>query len=421
MNFEEILGKDGGASRMDMLPYGRLSKKQIERKFFFVLTVNPELALNDSFRKGLKSDYDITRKMRVKQQLHYELRENADGSLELEFEPGSYQTFAQLLDANPAIVAKSGFLDNVASQLFDALIQLHAQSIFHLCLSPRNVLIRKGDEMPMLLVHASSFSQSTALSVFDSDKSFIAPEVLAGEPSTERSDVYSLGRFLSSLFEQGSASYEYKKVIAKATRENPKDRYATIADMRDALQKHRSLKNSLLGLIAAVVIALGLLGVYVEMTPDGEDIEFLDAAPKDPVEDVFNQSFSPVDTVELEVLGDSGEVDTITVEQRKALDLYMKKSEEIFRKQFSVEADRILSKVYSAQNMNASEKKFKANNQAMRDELLKIQNQLAEQSGIADEVAGRISTEVIDQLTIEKQKLLEKQSLTGIHGQPDDE
>lgn len=409
MNFEEIVhNKEIAAARLDRLPFGRLVKKQVGRKFVFVVEADAAITATDSLQRGLEADCDIVCRLRLRQQLHYELRAADGGALELELDPGSYQTFAQVLSLNPAIVAKSGFIDKVASELFAALEQLHAQQVFHLCLSPCNVLLRKGDEMPMLLVHGSSFGQTPALlSLFsDDDRRFIAPEVLAGEPTGERSDIYSLGRFLESLFEQGSVSIEYKKIIARATQEDPAKRYAHVADMRAALEKIRSTKRSLLGLVAAAALSLGVLGVYIEMLPEAEDIEFIDAAPKEAYEDVYDQPFSPIDSVELAVLGDSGEIDTITVEQRKALEIYMKKSEEIYRKQFENEADKALSKIYNSESMNASEKKFRATSSAVRDELLQVQQKLAEEAGISDDVAGRISTEIIDKLTIEKQKKL---------------
>jgi uncharacterized protein YdaT len=94
--------------------------------------------------------------------------------------------------------------------------------------------------------------------------------------------------------------------------------------------------------------------------------------------------------------------------ERKMIDVYMKKAEDIYRKQFRTEADRILSKVYNNERMNASEKSFMASSNAMRDELIKVQNELAVHAGISDDRAGRIATEVIDQLTREKTEALDK-------------
>jgi len=407
MNFEEILHtKEGSPSRQEAMSFGMLYKKQIDRKYCFVLAVKPQLLESLGFRKGLAEDADKNMHSRIKQQLHYEIHEESDG-VELELESGSYQTFEQLLYTNPAIVAKSGFINNVVEQLMNGLEEMHAQSVYHLCLAPQNLLIRKGDEMPMMLLHASSFPVSSLLQhAFADSQAYIAPEVIEGQQASVYSDIYSLGCFIKKLFEQGSVPYEYKGVIAKATQTNPEKRYASIAEMRADLQKRRVMKHSFLSLVAALAIVLFGLALYIELMPQAEDVEFVEAPPKEVENPIFDESFSPGDSIDIEILTDSGEMDTVTMEQRQAVEMYMKKSEEIFRKQFSREADRVLSKIYSNENMNASEKKFMSSNNLMRDELLKIQSDLAEKSGISDDVAGRITTEVIEMLTAQKQKQL---------------
>ncbi len=412
MNFEEMLhAREGNSTRQENLPFGVLYKKQVDHKYVLVLSVKPQLLDSLGIRKALQDDYSKNQHIRIKEQLHYELHEMEDGQVELELEGGSYQSFAQLLEVNPAVVAKSGFVDDVISRLFDGLDQLHAESLFYLCLAPQNLLIRKGDEMPMMLLHASSFPLKPILEIaFESCKDYIAPEVLEGEPISARSDIYSLGCFIRFLFSQGSVPFEYKGLIDKATQQDPEKRYNSIADMKSALQKRRAFKHSFLSFVAALVVVLCCVGLYVELVPEAEDVEFIEVPQKEQTSELFDESFSPVDSVELEILSDSGDMDTVTVEEREAIDIYMKKSEEIFRKTFAKEADRILSKIYSDENMSASEKKFMSSNNAMRDELMKVQQSLAEQSGISDDVAGRISMEVIDAITIEKQKHLKYNS-----------
>ncbi len=392
----------------DKLPFGVLSQKQLARKYGFVLSVRHDLLENPSFRKGFEDDFDTTGRLNIKQQLHYELVMNSDGSVELELEAGSYQTFEQLLYNNPAIVAKSGFVDNVVAQLMEALEQMHEKNIFLLCLAPENLLIRKGDEMPMILFHASSFSLPFLLEdVFDEQEAYIAPEVLEGAPMSPRSDIFSLGCLLRRLFEQCSVPYEYKGVIAKATKLDPEKRYESIEQMRADLKKRHSLKNSFFSFVAALAIVLLGLGVYLEMMPEADDVEFIEPVHEEVDDDLlFDGSFNPDDSLQLEVLNDSGVLDTVTVGQQKAVELYMAKSEEIFRKQFATEANRLLSEIYSNENMNASEMNFMSNSNAMREKLMEIQKDLAKKAGISDEMASEITIEVLDKLVMEKQKNL---------------
>ena len=55
-----------------------------------------------------------------------------------------------------------------------------------------------------------------------------------------------------------------------------------------------------------------------------------------------------------------------------------------------------------------SEKVFVANSQTMAEDLLKAQQQLAEETGIPESMAGRIGHEIVEQLTINKQKSLNR-------------
>jgi hypothetical protein len=110
----------------------------------------------------------------------------------------------------------------------------------------------------------------------------------------------------------------------------------------------------------------------------------------------------------VELLKDTSLVDSMTEEEARTLEEYMKKAEDIFRKQFTTEADKILSKVLNDSKMSDSEKEFMTSNNHMREELLELQADLAEKAGISDDRAGRITTEVLNKLYIEKQKKLRK-------------
>jgi hypothetical protein len=102
--------------------------------------------------------------------------------------------------------------------------------------------------------------------------------------------------------------------------------------------------------------------------------------------------------------------DTLTPTERKKIEEYNNKAEEIFRKQFAKKADKILSKVYNKERMSDTEKNFMASSSAMQGELEKAMSDLAGQAGLPEDKAGRIATEILDQLIVQKQKDLEKKN-----------
>ena len=408
MNYEEMLNaKDGGSAHASRMPFGNLVKKQIDGKYRYVVELHRDLMERPGFMEALQTDQQLAMSLKSRGQARFIVEQNGE-TPRLELELGHYHTLDQLLNDNPAIVAHSGFIDTVVAGLLDVLEELHQHSAYYLCLSPRNVLVRKADSEPLLLLHASAFARSVGSSQLFADmESFVAPEVLAGQEPTASSDIFSLGRLIECLYQNAKMPMEYKQVVKKATQQEPSKRYASIADMRAGLKGLRNTKQSLVMFLSAVAVALVCVWLYFELVPTAENIEFVEGVPTEAEESLLDEGgyYPGSDSDEW---SDSDSIDVSAMEERLSMDAYMKKAEDIFRKRFTQEADRILSKVYNNSNMNASEKTFIASTNVMHDELLKAQSELTEQTGISDQSAERIAMEVIDRLTYEKQKTLTK-------------
>ena len=409
MNFEEMLNsQDGAATHREQLPFGVFYKKLIGRKYRNVLELKPELADSEVFCEALKNEQRITSAMTNRQQLHYELHEDSGGVYELEIEQGSFQSFAQLIDNSPSVVARPGYVDSVIKSLLDVIELLHEQGIYHLCFAPQNIFARKGDNSPVLLCHGSSFSKLNNLTVlFEDFREFVAPEVFEEREMSAQSDFYSLGKFIEWLYQHGDMPFEYSKVVAKATQLNPADRYDSVGAMRSAINAKRNMRRSLMSAAAAVFVVVLCVFFYFEMMPEATEVEFVEGVAPEEQEDPFEKGFD--ETTELGVW-DVEPDDTLTPTERKKIEEYNNKAEEIFRKQFAKKADKILSKVYNKERMSDTEKNFMASSSAMQGELEKAMSDLAGQAGLPEDKAGRIATEILDQLIVQKQKDLEKKN-----------
>ena len=400
MNFEELLNvQEGQKPHRESTPLGSYYRRQVDGKYRYVIELRLELIDSIVFCEALKQEQQWSMRQHSKQQLHYDLHQDSSGLLyEVELEQGHFLTLSSLLDQNPAAVAGKGFVDSIVQPLIEYGSTLNDEGVFHLCFSPNNIFVRKSDNHPFLLSHGSFYKGMTDQKVLFADaEDYVAPEVLAGQEATERSDVYSMGKLIAFLYEQGSMPYEYKQVVKKATAEEPKKRYKSLAEMGRAVAQKRNMRRSLLLMAACLIVSLLAVYIYVDMLPEvTNDIEFVEPAQKSSTE-LFTSDELEEDTAFM--------ADTIDLSD----EALMQKAEMIYRKRYQKAADEILSKVYNNKHMGSSEKTFMANSQSMAEELLKVQQELAGEAGLPDGLAGRIGHEIVEQLTQQKQKGLSRQ------------
>ena len=402
MNFEEMLAaKNEGKLNKTSLPIGEYYRVQIDGKFRSVINIRPDLDSSIAFSGALKTECERNKTLANKHQLHYTPVVNEKGEIEqLEVEQGVFLSMEQLLNENPAVVAEKGFIDNTLQALVDITTYLHGQGIQHVCYSPKTVMVRKGDRAIMLATHGSFYlSMNDQRGFYGDDAVFVAPEVLEHGSVDERCDVYSIGKFMEAIFEHAGMSVEYRKALKKATSEKPEDRYASPQALLKAIQARRQFMRSALMFLAAVIAALVILEIYLELVPEPTQVEFVKPAPRQATDDLLDDGFQPED---LGVVS----ADSLTEEDEEAHRVYQAKAEEIFRKNYEKEADRILSKIYNKDYMNSTEKAFAAESQSTIEELMKVQQKMGQEASLTPERAQLIASEIIDRVTNQKKKQL---------------
>ena len=398
MNFEELLNvQEGQKPHRESTPLGSYYRRQVDGKYRYVIDLRPELTDSIVFCEALKQEQQWAVRQRGKNQLHYNLHQDSGGLLyEVELEQGHFLTLRSLLEQNPAAVAGKDFVDNIVMPLIEYGSTLNEAGVLHLCFAPNNVFVRKSDNHPFLLTHGSFYkAMSDQRELFAGAEDYVAPEVLAGQEATDCSDVYSMGKLIAFLHEQGDMSFEYKQVVKKATAEDPAKRYKSLDEMRKAIIQMRSMRRSALLMAASLIISLLVVYFYVSSLPETTNVEFVEPAQQQ-TNDLFTSDELDEDTAFL--------ADTVDLSD----DEMMKKAEMIYRKRYQKAADKILSRVYNSKHMGSSEKSFMANSQSMAEELLKVQQELAGEAGLPDGLAGRIGHEIVEQLTQQKQKGLSR-------------
>lgn len=406
MNYEELLAaRNDGKANKSQQPIGSYYREQVDGKWRGMVDIRAELNDNIVFAKALQQECEKNKTLAHNHQLHFTpVVENGEvKSLALEL--GNYQTYEQLLKDNPAIIATKDFLDNTLKSLVELTSYLHAQGIWHVCYSPRTVFARKGDSTPMLLSHGSFYlGVDNQQELYGKDADFVAPEVLSHGAIDERCDIYSIGKFLQSICSQADLPMEYRSAVKKAVSQSPEDRYQTPEDMLKAIQQRRNTFKSAITLVIGVVVALVCLGLYFDMVPESNPVEFVKPVPRQATDDLIDDGFDPAE------LGVKAEGDSLVIDDANDRD-YQAKAEEIFRKRYEKEADRILSKIYNKSYMNNSEKKFLSESESTIDELMKSQNEIGAESGLTPERSQLIATQIIDRITEQKKKEMGEKSL----------
>ena len=406
MNYEELLeSRNGAATAKEKMPFGLLYKKMSDGKYVNVIDLREDLRDSLVFCEALAVESEQNKSLNHKGQMHFKLATDSAGLYGVNVEQGTFRTFERLLDENPAVVASKDFIDNTVKSLLELTSYLHDQGIFHICYAPSNVFARKGDNNAMLLFHGSAYkAMNDQQEIYGDSAEFIAPEVLEEGIFDARSDIYSIGKFIEFLYQQSEIPIEIKGVIKKATDPNPEKRYQTPEDMMNAIKNRQNTRKSLVMMVAAMLISIIGFGIFFSLVPEREDIEYVKPAPKEAEDDLLDDGFDPVTELGLTIDSSAMQVD------EKKLKEYKAKAEQIFRKRYTQEANRILSKIYNSERMHSSEKNFMAGSQSVTKELVEAQVKLGNEAGLNNSRSQLLASQIIEQVTNKlKSEMIEKE------------
>jgi len=405
MNYEEVLeSRDAKLLKIAKLPIGDMYKKLIDKKYQNVIKLRDDV-VDDLVAQG-DVDYEcnVNTKLGGKHLLHFSPIRKEEHTIGLLVEQGNFTNVKEMIVNNPSIVATPDFVDNIVESILDAAESLHDHEVYHVCYDPSTILCRKGSTNLQLLCHGSYYANRLML-VYKDYKDFIAPELLDGGVPDVKSDIYSIGKFIATLFETREMPLNYKKVIERATNVNPEARYNSISELRSDIKvKGRLYRTLIIAAGIIIVLSIGTL-MYLDTTREERNMEYVKPAPKEHEEDLLDKGFDA--ETELGVITNDT-ASSMTPEEKKQQELYQKKAEDIFRKQYSAKANAILSKIYNNSYMSKSEKQFMTGSANTTNELLKLQVDLASKAGISDSKSQKIASDIIESITKQKMNAIKR-------------
>lgn len=146
----------------------------------------------------------------------------------------------------------------ILSEICEALEYMHGKQIYHRDLKPENILITDNGFNVKLIDFGCADSDSHYANKGPAGTlGYASPELEAGLPVDARTDIWSLGLVMKQL------SPAYARISARCTRKSPDDRYASAAEVLQALRSHDRTRAITIAAIAfaaaATLIAAAIL------------------------------------------------------------------------------------------------------------------------------------------------------------------
>jgi serine/threonine protein kinase len=143
---------------------------------------------------------------------------------------------------------------DIVDQIINAIVYAHQKNILHRDISPNNILVFIKEGKPAIKVTDFGLGKNTqSLSYYTHSSAsgygqilYVSPEQRAQlRDATAKSDIYSLGKLVYFIFTgkdpDNIKQFELSSLVAKATEENPEDRFSDINQFKTHFEALKEL------------------------------------------------------------------------------------------------------------------------------------------------------------------------------------
>ncbi len=218
-------------------------------KLHFLKRLKPELATDPRHVAALNKEFETGYRLEHPHLVRY-MSKSDDGIL-MEYVDGD--TLTSFMAANPDYFKDSDNAGRFLRQLLDVVGYLHSHQIVHLDLKPDNILITRIGHDVKLIDLGYCYTDTYSDTMGRTDR-YAAPEQLDGSPDVDaRTDIYAIGRILQSL----PVTSDFDKIIAGCTRHDKSQRYQSVSEILDQLDRRKPARRWLWLLLLLPLVALG--------------------------------------------------------------------------------------------------------------------------------------------------------------------
>lgn len=379
--------------------------EKVDGKWACVKHLKAEITSDEFIRSLYKQEVEKCSTLQHENILKYNLTLDAGHSFVME---KGCTAIENLVNEKPAILSTLSTIVRMTDGMLDALEYMHDNGVCQIDLTPQTLLLTKDRYEVRLFAPLSPYLALKNKLQLNSD--FVAPEIMTDADCSEpvTADVYSAGKMIDYFYSFCKMPKGMKRIVRKATSEQPEERYQSIAELRDAIRKSKHVSTA----IQALYYTIGVLAIagYIFFTSSSDEgtQEYVQPAANsthtfDSIEENNADALSGVE----QISGDSAIADSLAA--KVAGNPRQKEAEAMFRKEFARQAAWIINKVYNRSSLlGGNEAEFRSASAASMSKLQQIADRLTDTYKIPSAAAQQIATEEINSLTTARMAEIQK-------------
>lgn len=378
-------------------------------KRIFIRELNSKFSTSQPFIRAFENEIECGKSWNHRNILRYGpiLKESSE-SLSIQMEITKLVTLEDFLMDNPAFVVNTQEVNRILGEVIEAIEYLHSLGYYHLHLHPRNVLLAK-DSLTVKLINPLFVFLSCPKEELPPKDEYIAPELWEkpkDETDLEKSELYSLGKFIQFLFSTSQLPYRYASAVKAMTSADISKRPTSFADFKKSIEqkKKQAIIYKVLAWGCAILFTTFFL-FWITTSPLEDEIHFVKpTADSLDIYDSINGDTSYAS--DEQSMSRAEELSRMYLEQEQK---YTKKVEDIFSKEFTKRAIPVIDKIYSRNNMNSEEAIFSHVSLQGMHKLQDVQKELTKKFELDEITTSQLAAEIIEELTRKKLDLLLKE------------